>query len=244
MTARPEPVFPPLFAGQAVSGRTDPFAKACTQAMLGCESGLVVHNLAADTMRAAIVFAPEVPLEQAMAVLIACGVGFQNALGALAPPEVAVHIGWQGEIYVNGARCGRLRAASSTSVPDEEPAWIVVGLELPLIPESDAPGETPDQTCLYEEGCVEVDSTRLLEAWIRHSLVWINTLAEDGNRNLHAQWQGLAWNVGEDVTLDLGGTVFSGTFVGTDEDFGMLLRQGSETRILPLRLTLETGGAR
>jgi BirA family biotin operon repressor/biotin-[acetyl-CoA-carboxylase] ligase len=50
--------FPPLFIGQAVTGALNPFDKACSQAMLGCDAGLVVHNISPDTLRAAIVFAP------------------------------------------------------------------------------------------------------------------------------------------------------------------------------------------
>ena len=99
---------PPLFLEQAVTGALDPFNKACSQALLGCDAGLVVHNLSSDMLRAAIVFAPEVTLEEAMVMLPTCGIGFQNALGALAPPEVAVHLTWDGLILINGARCGRL----------------------------------------------------------------------------------------------------------------------------------------
>ena len=66
-----QPVFPPLFHGHALRGSTDPFAKGCAQAMLGCESGLVTYNVAADKLAAAVVLAPEVPLEKAMAAFIA-----------------------------------------------------------------------------------------------------------------------------------------------------------------------------
>jgi len=236
------PRFPPLFQGLATSGRTDPFTRACAQAALGCDSGLVVHNIAADMLGAAIVFAPELPLQQAMAAMIACGVGFQNALGALAPPEVAVFLTWAGGIQVNGANCGRLRVAASHSDPATEPAWLVVGLQVPLIPQSpDAPGLTPDLTCLYEEGCADVDPTLLLEAWTRHSLLWINRLIDDGPRALNDQWRGLAVGLGEEIAFDLGGTRHAGTFLGVDENFGMLLRHGDDTSLLPLSAILETG---
>ena len=46
------PQFPPLFEGLALSGSADPFAKAKTQAIMGCDAGLVVYNLAADQLRA------------------------------------------------------------------------------------------------------------------------------------------------------------------------------------------------
>jgi len=241
MTAQ-SPSFPPLFKGQEVTGSADPFAKAIAEATLGCDAGLIVYAPGGHTLRAAIVFAPEQSLDEAMAVFPACGVGFQNALGALAPPEVAVHLSWPGEIFVNGARCGRLRVAASDRDGDAEPNWIVVGLELPLLPaDPDAPGATPETTSLYEEGCAEVDPCQLLEAWSRHTLVWISRLGEDGVRALHTEWRGLARDVGEDVTLPLGDESHSGTFLGVDEHFGMLLRDGSETRVLPLRLLLTSG---
>ena len=234
------PSFPPLFHGQAVEGGTDPFAKACAQAALGCDAGLIVYNIGIDRLAAAIVFAPEIPLEDAMAMLPACGIGFQNALGALAPPEVGVHLTWQGGILVNGASCGRLRAAAATADPGAVPDWLVVGLEVPLIPDDpDAPGAAPDRTSLYEEGCVEVAPERLLESWARHTLVWINRWSEEGARPLHAEWRGLAHGMGEEIALDRAGGGMHGTFVGIDERFGLLLRQGADTRLVPLSDLLE-----
>lgn len=230
-----EPDFPPLMSGLAVSGAIDPFHKACAAAALGCDAGLIVHNITVDRLQAALVMAPEVPLEDAMAMLPACGLGFQNALGALAPPEVAVHLEWAGGLRVNGASCGRLRAAAGGSDPAALPGWLVVGLDLPLMQLADRPGDTPDRTALYEEGCVEVDPTGLLESWARHTLVWINRWEDRGNRALHADWRGLAWGIGEDVTQ--GGR--SGRFMGVDERFGMLLRDPQTTHLIPLSSVLE-----
>jgi BirA family biotin operon repressor/biotin-[acetyl-CoA-carboxylase] ligase len=81
------PSFPPLFTGRDANGN-DPFALACATAEAGCDAGLVIYDLAPNTLRAAIVFAPDVSLARAAVMLPICGVGFQNALGALAPPEV------------------------------------------------------------------------------------------------------------------------------------------------------------
>ncbi|MBO9476359.1 DUF4444 domain-containing protein [Shimia sp. R11_0] len=232
--------FPPLFHGMALTGTADPFAKAQAQAIMGCDAGLVVYNLAADQIRAAMVFAPEVPLRAAMPVLISCAIGFQNALGALAPPEVGVHLEWPGTIRVNGARCGRLRIAASHQDPAAEPDWIVVGLELPLVPaNADTPGITPDDTALYEEGCVDIRTDDLLSAWVRHSLVWINRMEEEGLKPLATEWRGLAHDLGEEVNWPLSDPPETGTFLGTDEHFGALLRSGETTRLLPLTHLLE-----
>jgi len=238
----PRPInFPPLFDGQAVEGAVDPFEKACALATLGCDSGLLVHNVSADCLRAAIVFAPEVPLEQAMSVMCACGVGFQNALGALAPPEVAVHLGWQGDLLVNGGLAGRIQAAAAPDDPRAEPDWLVIGISVDLIPPSnEAPGIHPDQTALYLEGCGDIVPARLLESWARHSLVWINRLMEDGNQALHAEWRGLVRGMGDAITMPYRGEILNGTFLGVDEDFGMLIRDGDITHLVPLSSQLES----
>jgi len=231
---------PPLFTAEEVSGAVDPFDKACVLATLGCDSGVVVYNITTDVLRAAIVFAPEVPLEDAMSVLCTCGVGIQNAFGALSPPEISLYLTWQGDILVNEGLCGRLRAAASCDDPAAEPDWLVIGIELQLIPKSaDDPGYTPDQTSLFQEGCGDISPLRLLESWSRHTLVWINRQADEGVQPLHAEWRGLVRGMGEDITLQFEGAELTGTFLGVDEQFGMLLRSGDVTRVIPLssRLT-------
>lgn len=231
MTA--ELTFPPLLSGVPASGAENPFDKACALAALGCDAGTVVYNVSANHVAAAIVFAPEVGLDDAMVMLPLCGVGLQNALGALAPPEVALHLEWQGGIRVNGARCGRFHVAAAEVEGETSPDWLVVGWDMPLMMTLN-PGENPDVTALYEEGCADLDPGRLVESWARHTLVWINRWSDEGNRPLHAEWLGLVPDVGEEVDV-LGRR---GTFVGTDERFGLLLRQGGKTDVIALRALL------
>ncbi len=230
-----ELTFPPLMSGEALSGAADPFETACMRAAMGCDAGLVVYNLGSVQLRAALVFAPEVPLSRAVAMLPACAVGFQNALGALGPPEVAVHLEWAGGIRVNGATCGRMRLIADTHDDAATPNWLVVGLELQLWPEDDETGHEPDRTALYAEGCADVQAPDLLESWARHTLHWIARWESDGPAALHSEWLGLAHNVGETVQVgDL-----TGTFVGVDENFGMLLRDDQTTHLLPLSSLME-----
>jgi len=236
----PEPLrLPPLMQGEELSAG-DPFTKACARAMLGCDSGLVIWQITPEKLRAALVLAPETALAQAMAALPACAVGFQNALGALAPPEVAVFLGWDGAIWVNGARAGRLRVAASTEAPERVPDWLVVGLEVQLIPRGDEEGGLDaSRTSLIEEGCGDVAPLRLLESWARHTLVWLSRLEGDGPAALHREWRGLAHGLGEGMEMMLGGEALSGVFLGIDENFGALLRRGEETRLIALTALLE-----
>lgn len=228
--SEPAPSLPPLLSGVAVTGAVDPFERARDLAARGCDGGTVVHNVQIDRLRAAIVFAPEVPLEDAMAMLPVCAVGFQNALGALAPPEVAVHLTWDGGILVNGARCGRFRVAASGRDPAEVPDWLIVGLEVAMLQAGSDPGLTPDTTALYDEGCAGVAPLQLLESWSRHTLVWINRWSEGGNAPVHGEWIGLLHGVAAAVERD----GMAGTFLGTDDRFGMLICDRSATHLVPL----------
>lgn len=231
--SRPALTFPPLMWGEDAG--SDALGHAARRATLGCDAGLVSYALGASTLEAAMVFAPEVPLAKAMAMLPLCAVGFQNALGALAPPEVAVHFDWDGALRINGAHCGRFQAKAPVTEPDQAPDWLIIGFTLPLIPEDDNPGLTPDRTSLFAEGCAEVDPGTLVEAWARHSLNWITRWEEEGTRPLHAEWRGLVHGIGEDTAQ----SALAGTFLGVDEDFGMLLRDESTTHLIPLTSLLK-----
>jgi biotin-(acetyl-CoA carboxylase) ligase len=233
-----EPSLPPLFRGEATSG--DPFDRAVARARDGADPGLIVHRVRPERLSAAIVLAPEVPLIEAMAMVFAAANGFADAFGALAPSEVAAQFDWPGGIRINGGLCGSLRAAAATRDPEAEPDWLVVGLDLRFFTEAGhEPGETPDETTLWEEGCGEIDPMRLLESWSRHMLVWIHEWLDDGMARLHETWRGRAFALGREVTVALAGKRISGHFVGLDELGGMLLKEGGATRLLPLTQMLE-----
>ncbi|MCC1492927.1 DUF4444 domain-containing protein [Cognatishimia sp. F0-27] len=220
--------------GEEVSA--DPMEIAVMQAVRGVDAGLIPWRVTADRVSAAIVLAPDVALKDAIAMLPLCGVGFQNALGALAPPEVAVHLEWTGGIRVNGASCGAFRCFASDLDPEAIPDWLVIGFALPLLPLEAETGNTPDQTALFVEGCADVNPHQLVEAWARHTLNWIARWEESGAQPVHAEWRGLAHGIGEVITLD----GRSGTFLGVDERFGLLLRTDEKTDLIPLTTRLET----
>lgn len=234
------PSFPPRLKGLA-TGPANPFSVAIAEAEKGVDSGLLTWSLSPERLRAALVLAPEMALEPAMAAFCACGVGIQNALGALAPPETAVHLDWTGGVRMNGGHVGGLRVAAATHDPKVEPDWLVVGLELTLVlPDNMEPGETPDWTSLQQEGCAEIDPAHILEAWSRHSLLWLNGLDDaKGRADLHREWNGIAWKIGEDISLPIDGTRHSGTFLGVDENFGILLKLNEKTHLVPASRLLE-----
>ncbi|MFQ5565102.1 MAG: biotin/lipoate--protein ligase family protein [Paracoccaceae bacterium] len=234
MTPEEPPTFPPLLRGEETLPGTDPFAKAVASAALGTDPGLVCWARDETRLSAALVLAPEVPLERAIGVAFAVALGLGDAIGALAPPEVAVHYLWPATFKINGADCGAMRAAASTTDPAAVPDWLVIGVEMPYQrpdPDED-PGRRPDQTCLIEEGCIEVTPLRLLESWSRHTLAWISRFLDDGLRPLHTAWCERAWGMGEELP---GG----GTFAGIDEFGGMLVKTDRSTELRQLTAMLE-----
>ncbi|MDQ2091140.1 biotin/lipoate--protein ligase family protein [Marimonas arenosa] len=233
------PTFPPLLHGVEVPAHVDAFAKAVTQAMVDAEPGRITFARDSGTMRAAICFVPDRVLRQALpGALFAVLLGLNDALGALAPPEVAVHFAWPNRVKVNGAYCGGLRAAAQYNDPDSEPDWLVIGVEVPVMPlDTRDPGHAPDETTLWEEGCVDLGAPQLIESWSRHMLVWINRFVSDGIAPLHEGWRHKCDTLGEEVSAPE-----AGTFMGIDEDGGMILRQDGETRVVPLTTMLEGTG--
>ncbi|HSG03082.1 MAG TPA: biotin/lipoate--protein ligase family protein [Marinobacterium sp.] len=223
------PQFPPLFTGEKVANHTDPFEKAISRAIAGIDSGTLFYSEAADTLRAALVLAPETPLEEAIQVVYVAQIGLAESLGALAPPEVPVHFEWPDRIKVNGAVCGKVRYATDTLDPQATPSWLVIGIEVAFIPETDDPGSNPLQTCLFEEGCGDVDPMALLESWSKHTLLWLTYFIDSGFERVHNEWRPRCDSLGKEIESPI-----AGLFVGLDEKGRMLLRQGVMTETLSL----------
>lgn len=223
------PQFPPLLTGEAVPRHTDPFDKAVSRAIAGVDSGTVFYSEQADTLRAALVLAPETPLEEAIQAVYVAQIGLAESLGALAPPEVPVQFQWPDRIKVNGALCGSVRFAADVSDPKECPNWLVIGIDVPFIPKTDQPGENPDETCLYEEGCIEITPMALLESWSRHTLLWLTYFLDSGFQRVHNEWRPRCDTLGKMIEVPR-----PGIFVGLDEKGRMLLRQDVMTETLSL----------
>ncbi len=215
--------FPPLLTGIAVPG--DPWQAALDAAATDTDPGTVFYAIDDATFRTAILLAPEEPLQDAIRASFAVTLGFNDALGALAPPEVALHLVWPGGIKVNGGACGTLRAAANTTDPNAEPDWMVLALDVPVTADTD--GDSPDQTALHNEGCGDVLIPELIEAWGRHMMNWLHIYLTDGFEPLHREW--LTKADGRD----------DGSFLGLDERGGLLLKDDQGTRILPLTNLLE-----
>ncbi len=242
-SAHAEPVFPPLLRGQKVAGDVDAFSKAMAVAATGIDAGLIVWADRAECLDAAIVLAPETRLDAAMAMVPLVMVGLGDAIGALAPPEVAVTWRWPDVIEVNGAACGVVRAGAATRDPEAEPDWLVIGVTLQFTPLLDEPGRMVQVTALHDEGCVEMSPVPVLEAWARHTLVWLNRWSEEGFAPVHESWRGRCPTLGEETTVQIGGEKMTGLFVGITDYGDALLKTEQTSLALPLTGLLDDARA-
>lgn len=229
------PLFPPLLTGLPVAAQVNPFDKAVSEAVKGIDSGSLFYAQAEDSLRAALVLAPETSLEDALAAVYVAQIGLAESIGALAPPETPVHFAWPDRIKINGAICGQVKFAAETREPDSHPQWLVVGIDIPFASRGGEPGQTPNQTCLYEEGCGDVHPMNLLESWSKHTLLWLTHWLDEGFEKVHKEWRPRCDTLGETISYPR-----EGVFVGLDEQGRMLLRVGAMTDTLSLTEFTET----
>lgn len=226
------PSFPPLFRGREAG---DPLGEARRLAAEGCDGGTVLYHLADGDLAAATIFAPDVPLARAAEMIPVAAIGLRDALGALAPPEVAIRLDWDGAIRVNGGIAGLLGCHAATRDPAAVPDWLIITLRVDFLPASDDAGDTPERTALHAEGCGEVTPAALLEAWTRHTLLWINQWMDGERRVLFRQYTGLVHGLGAHAVF----TGQSGEFTGVDEDFSALLQGLGGTTAVPLHAQVQ-----
>jgi biotin-(acetyl-CoA carboxylase) ligase len=223
------PVMPPLFRPLAVTPDIDPFERGLQVAAEGAEAGTVLWSIGQDKCQAAVVLAPEHPLEASLPIVLVAMLGLGDALGALLPPVVPLTFSWPDRIEVNSATVGGVRMTSArTEMPSEIPAWMVVGygISVRAAPGGTEPGHRPGVTTLADEGC-EIDSIDLVEAFSRHFLAWIHRWQEDGAAPVRQAWLSRATGLSKTIEVATGGHKKQGIFTGlTDSGSIRLMRNG------------------
>ena len=228
------PQLPPLLTAVAVPASQNLHAKAIALAA-SSDVGTVFYSEAVDRMHIAVVLGPEVTVADAGQMLFAMMIAAGDAIGALAPPEVAVSYQMPGYILLNKGRAGVVRmavdpAAGAVAVPD----WMVVSAEV-VVSTDDTGAESWRQNSVYEhtslaeEGGGHISRTRLVESCSRHFLVWVNRWQDDGFRPLYDAWM---------HRLDSGlQVVFDGAsgveWLGLDETGGMLVKLDGKPVAIP-----------
>ena len=192
------------------------FAKAIAVAGKS-ETGTVLYSENPEYVEVAIILSPEVPKIKCNQMLYIMMVASGDAIGALAPPEVAVTYAFPGFIFLNRGEAGLVKVEIAPSNDDQSiPDWMVVGLKLRLnnnieINENEI---NADVTSLADEGGGYVSRTRAIESLSRHFLAWVSQWEDEGFKPVTEVWNKRREET-KVVTLKSGQEV---SWVGLDEN--------------------------
>ena len=178
----PPPLYlPPVFSwvapppGRAVHDFACDLAPSLGAGTLSSRSGEAVLEIA-------VVLEPDEPLRQGRRAILPCMSALADAVGACAPPEMPVTLGWPDVIAFDGARIGGGRLGwPEPCAEDEVPDWLVFSAML-IVSKKDAgdPGLTPGSTALDEEGFEPGASDAIVEAFARYLLLGFDGLRDGG----------------------------------------------------------------
>ena len=184
------PLLPPILTPIPVVKDVDVFAKAIAVAGKS-ETGTVLYSENPEYVEVAIILSPEVPKIKCNQMLYILMVAAGDAIGALAPPEVAVTYAFPGFIFLNRGEAGFVKIEVAPSTDDKSiPDWMVVGLKLRLnnnieINEHEI---NADITSLADEGGGYVSRTRAIESLSRHFLAWVSQWEDEAFKPVSEAW--------------------------------------------------------
>ena len=236
MSDRNDPVLPPLYSAirldaQLVSPRNAFLRKAGS-----LPEGTLLWSDANGRLALALLLDSETSFEESAPVGLVAVVAMGDAIGALAPPVVAVTNSWPDRIEVNGALVGgtALHALSGARLLLEAEVLISSAGEY-------EPGEKPEFTSLHEEGCVDITAVRLLESFARHFLSWLHRWQHDGFGPLRFHWLARGPRRGTSITASVGGRCIEGSFQDVGPSGELILQHGGAERQLYLAEALAAG---
>ena len=224
------PLLPPILTPIPVVNGIDVFAKAIAVAGKS-ETGTVLYSENPEYVEVAIILSPEIPKIKCNQMLYIMMVASGDAIGALAPPEVAVTYAFPGFIFLNRVEAGLVKVEIAPSNDDQSiPDWMVVGLKLRLnnnieINENEI---NADVTSLADEGGGYVSRTRAIESLSRHFLAWVSQWEDEGFKPVTEVWNKRREET-KVVTLKSGQEV---SWVGLDENGLAIVKSNAQELFL------------
>lgn len=233
------PHFPPLFTGHELKPGQSPVRKAASGAAKGkYGAGDLLWLRDHQVLDYAVVLEPDVGREKALDMVFTQMVALGDAIGAIAPPEVAITYRWPNKVLANGAEIGAVHAVLSDKNDEQGyPAFLIVATRIAVKPTAEDidPGHDPNRTTLWDEGCGSLDAIEVLDSVARHFMSWLHTWQEDGFQPVLTQLDG---RMVPGHALSFNG--IEGTFLGMDENANALLKRADGTKLIAVSEALDT----
>jgi BirA family biotin operon repressor/biotin-[acetyl-CoA-carboxylase] ligase len=232
MQDRQEPSLPSIYRPiRAGGGPRGPATTLLRQAGRAPEGALCWSD-AGGRLSLALLLDPDGDWSQSAPVALAAIVALGDAIGALAPPTVAVSNSWPDRLEANGGLVAGI-ALDGVGADAAAPSRLILRLEAVVhAPAGPEPGHRPDLTSLAEEGCEEITPVALLESFARHFLSWLHRWQEDGFGPVRASWRARGPRIGAPLLLELRGVGVTGRFRDLGPGGELILEaDGAERRI-------------
>ena len=234
------PLLPPILTPVVVPKNVDVFSKAIAAATKS-EAGTVYYSENPEYLDVAVVLIPEVPKIKCNQMLYVMMVAAGDAIGALAPPEVAVTFSYPGLIFLNRGEAGLVKIEVAPSIEDEAiPDYMVVGIKLRLNNnlQADESNIKPDITSLADEGAGYISRTRAIESLSRHFLAWVSQWEDEGFKPVVDIWSNRREET-KVITLKKNQDV---SWVGLDENgLAIVKLEEKELFLSPVEIKKEIG---
>ena len=214
----PLPSLPPAFHLVGLDREVGAFERAVRAAPRGIDDGTVYWTERNDRLELAVVLEPEAPSARTLEAVYVLTVATGEALAHFLPPVVPVAYAWPGDILLDGARAGRVRAALAPVADlSTVPPWLVLGLTIGVASLGDDPGRISDLTTMHDQGAGEVTVVELVEGVTRHLLLWTGRWLDDGLAPVRAAWNRRCFRHGRSGGLSIARERVEGVVAGLDE---------------------------
>lgn len=213
MRDRQEPSLPSIYLPSRIDSAAGGPGMALARRASDAPEGTLFWSDSRGRLSTALLLIPDGNWEESAPVALAAIVALGDAIGALAPPTVAVTNSWPDRLEANGGLVAGVALDSIGSDPGAPSRLILRSETVAASPLGFEPGHRPDLTSLAEEGCEEITPVRLLESFARHFLSWLHRWQEDGFAPLRASWRARGPRIGAPVA-------FGGSVRGTFRDLG------------------------
>lgn len=235
------PSLPPLYTLAVLEdGDTSARERACALAAGGAGAGHFVWAARQDRFDCAVVLRPEEAPDKARPAVLVAALALFDAVGAVAPAGLNADLAWPGLLRVNGGVAGGITLRDGPVAADGALEWLVAAARLRMdMQGGQESGDRPDITWLRQEGCAEVATHALAEAFARYLLSWMDRWDNDGFEPVRRNWLHRATANGGDAVLTLGGELIAGTIEGLDDTGGLILDTSAGRRVLPLARALD-----
>ncbi len=218
-----KPVLPPAYDLVVIAGERDAFDRACELARTRVEDGLLVWNERRDRLQMAVLLEPEAALPITLQALSVFVLALGDALGGFTAPALPLALRWPNIVLVDGMELARARCAwSDPAAADDSPAWLVLGVDMPLH-EPPEPGREPDRLTLEGAAGEPVAPAEIVAQIARHFLLWVDRWQSQGFAPIARAWNQRLDGMGRVQTVKLGGIEAAGIVEGLDAEGRLLV---------------------